>query len=239
MPYKRILLALSTIVGLALMAIVPGMHAGSEHTSASTAVATPADPFGVYFFFAGSQPVGAAPMAAAGAKWAHLHIHWRQVESQPGVYNWSSLDTRLGNLAAHGFQIVLTVNGNPDWAATTVCGPIHSQHLGTFANFLSAAVARYSVPPYNVRHWALYNEPDNANPSYSWLGGCWGKGHANSVPGAGGAAYATMLKRVYPAMKAANPQVQVWIGGLAHEWFTTKGGIFDANFLKDVLAAGG
>ncbi|MDW8268760.1 MAG: DNRLRE domain-containing protein [Anaerolineae bacterium] len=212
-------------------------------TSASTSLAgpaaTPADPFGVYFY-PELQPTGATQMVAAGARWAHTHIHWREVEYQRGTYDWSRLDAQLGNLAAHGFQLLVTVNENPDWAAATRCGPIDSEDLPFFANFLAAAVARYSVPPYNVLHWALYNEADSGDPvNFPWLGGCWGMQHPNHAPGAGGAAYAAMLQQVYPAMKAANPNVQVWIGGLAHDWFTDAGGIFDRDFLDQILAAGG
>jgi len=48
-----------------------------------------------------------------------------------------------------------------------------------------------------------------------------------------------MLKMVYPAMKAANPNVQVAIGGLAYDAWTDEGGPFDRSFLDDLLAAGG
>ena len=93
-------------------------------------------------------------------------------------------------------------------------------------------------------YWALYNEPDNADPvGYNWLGGCWGRSHPNSLPGAGGAAYANMLKVAYPAIKAGNPNAKVVLGGLAYEnWWqpeTGGNGPFDLYFLDDLLTAGG
>ena len=228
---------------LAILAVIFSTIGTSTSSSAAVVpAATPTDPFGIYFY-PDLQPLGAPQMVAAGARWAHTHIHWREVEYQRGRYDWSRLDIQLGNLAAHGFQIIVTVNGNPEWAAATVCGPIDAEDVPAFAAFLAAAVARYSVPPYNVRHWALYNEADNGDPvNFPWLGGCWGMRHRNHAAGAGGAAYAAMLRQVYPAMKAANPQVQVWIGGLAHDWFTDNSqnpGIFDRDFLDQILAAGG
>jgi hypothetical protein len=232
---------------VAVLVVLAAVSVGSATdtttlTSPAASVATSADPFGVYFYPA-LQPAGASQMVAAGARWAHTHIHWREVEYQRGTYDWSRLDTQLGNLAAHGFQISVTVNENPDWAAATRCGPIDAEDLPAFAAFLAAAVARYSGPPYNVLHWALYNEADNGDPvNFPWLGGCWGMHHPNHAVGAGGAAYAAMLQQVYPAMKAANPQVQVWIGGLAHDWFSDdqqNPGIFDRDFLDQILAAGG
>ncbi len=224
------------------VAVLSTLGTDTSLSASVVPVATPADPFGIYFYPA-LQPVGAAQMVAAGARWAHIHIHWREVEYERGRYDWSRLDTQLGNLAAYGFQIIVTVNENPDWAAATRCGPIDAEDVPAFAAFLAAAVSRYSVPPYNVRHWALYNEADNSDAvNYPWLGGCWGMRHQNHAVGAGGAAYAAMLRQVYPAMKAANPQVQVWIGGLAHDWFTDDSrdpGIFDRDFLDQILAAGG
>jgi hypothetical protein len=201
----------------------------------------PVDPFGVYFFPA-TTLVGGEQMEKAGASWAHFQISWRQVESNPGVYNWSRYDALLSEAASRGFSVVLLVTVNPVWAGETLCGPIYPEHIATFANFLHAAVARYSVAPYNVLYWVIYNEPDNSDSiNNAWLGGCWGEGHANQAEGAGGAAYATMLSQVYPAMKAANPQVQVVLGSLAHDWFIspTGTGIFDRLFLDNVLAAGG
>ena len=138
--------------------------------------------------------------------------------------------------------MIVTVEGNPSWAADTVCGPIQAEHLQTFANFLTIAAARYGSAPYNVLHWSLYNEPDNANPvDFLWLlGGCWGANHPNAVPGAGGVAYAKMMSYAYPAIKAGNPDAQVLLGGLAYEyWYLTDGGPFDYYFLYDFLNAGG
>jgi hypothetical protein len=74
-------------------------------------------------------------------------------------------------------------------------------------------VARYSAAPYNVRYWEIWNEPD-VDPSL--VGpiegyGCMGDAHD---PYYGGGVYAELLKRVYPAIKQANPDAQVLIGGL-------------------------
>jgi len=50
-----------------------------------------------------------------------------------------------------------------------------------------------------------------------------------------------MLKHVYPAVKTANSNAYVVLGGLAYDYFTTDpgGGVFDPVFLDDILAAGG
>jgi hypothetical protein len=122
----------------------------------------------------------------------------------------------LRNASAGGLRVVATIQFAPEWAHKLpgrYCGPIDEQALGAFAQFLSAAVSRYSVPPYNIHHWELGNEPD-IDPSLvdARSGhGCWGD---QSLPYYGGGYYAEMLKQVYPAIKAADPQAQVLIGGL-------------------------
>ena len=49
-----------------------------------------------------------------------------------------------------------------------------------------------------------------------------------------------MLSTIYTPVKAANPDAQVLLGGLAYDWFYVEGeedsGHFDKEFLNDVLA---
>lgn len=205
----------------------------------------PSDPFGVFLWPSGDKLVGASEVAAAGPRWANIHLNWSDVESSPGQYRWDKWDAILRDATVQGYEVLLTVTGNPAWAAETTCGPIRSQYLPAFSDFLTAAAQRYRSFPYKVSYWALYNEPDNGDPiSFEWLGGCWGASHPNHAGGAGGAAYATMLSHAYPAIKAGNPDAKVLMGGLAYDnWWhfpsNEDRGPFDAEFLDDLLAAGG
>ncbi len=200
--------------------------------------------FGVYVWKDGPQIAGGPELKATGAQWASVFIVWSDIEGMPGVYNWTQTDALLDSISDNGFKTIVTIIGNPDWAADTICGPIHEEQLPRFSNFLTAITRRYSAPPYNIKHWALYNEPDNSNANgyfVNWLGGCWGGHHANALPDAGGAAYAHMLSYAYPAIKAGDPEANVLLGGLAYDYFSgiDEGGIFDPQFLDDILAAGG
>jgi hypothetical protein len=75
-------------------------------------------------------------------------------------------------------------------------------------------VARFSVPPYNVKYWEIWNEPD-IDPylvqSQDSPGGCWGD---TNDPYYGGSYYADVLQAAYPQIKAADPEAQVMVGGL-------------------------
>ncbi len=197
------------------------------------AQATPQDPFGIYIHER-STLRGGSEMAAAGARWLSINVIWTEIESTKGVYNWASTDAALGKAAAQGYQMVVTVTGNPKWAAPNDCGPVTD--LPALAEFMRRAVARYSVPPYNILHWAMYNEPDSFDPDAD-LGGCWGSPTPppNVTPGLGGGVYATMLKSVYPAVKQANPEAKVLLGALAYDNWPLDGGKFDPWFFDQVL----
>jgi len=149
----------------------------------------------------------------------HPGISWALVESEPGRYDWSrvaDVEEELRQLGARGLNVLVGIQDTPDWAQKVPgyrCGPIKDEALDDFAAFVAAAVRRYSVPPYNVRYWEIWNEPDVAwqisDPNSGF--GCLGD---LNDPYYGGGHYAAILKAVYPAVKAANPAAQVVFGGL-------------------------
>lgn len=240
----RPLFALLLLIALLFFSFQIGERPAEGQTG-HTAEPPPSDPFGVWI--QGAPLRGGALMQQTGARWIVPYLFWRDVEKTPGVYDWSRWDAILGDAAARDFWSVATIANNPSWAADTICGPIREEHLDTFTHFVAAAVARYSQPPYKIAYWAFYNEPDNSDAvQFAWLQGCWGRGdprypNPNRAPGASGAAYADLLRRVYPVIKAVDPDAQVALGALAYDLFLgiDGGGVFDPYFLDDFLAAGG
>ena len=146
---------------------------------------------------------------------------WTAVEPERGNRNWgalSEMENQLTNAAERDMEVILIVRSTPLWARldpNSPCGPIKPSEYAAFGQFMHDAVERYSAPPYNVKYWEMYNEPDfpkNTNkPPYGDLHGCWGiTGDTNF----GGEAYGDMLKVVYPYIKSANSSAQVLVGGL-------------------------
>ena len=178
----------------------------------------------------------ALPLAdQAGIQWIRMNVRWDEIEQSdidPPIYDWTPYDLLIGNATNAGFSLVLTIRDNPDWAATTACGPIDKVSTDRFVAFVTALVGRYSQPPYNVKLWELYNEPDNNHTEMPEQGGCWGQ-YATE--------YAALLADVYPAIKAADPESQLIFGGLAYDFFEgfDEGGLFNADFLDDVLSSPG
>jgi len=151
-------------------------------------------------------------MAQAGARWIRRVLLWSQVEPEAGVRDWdaiSGFDNDIMNARARDMEFIAVIEATPSWALRTgfQCGQVAPEYFGKLADFAYDAVKRYSVAPYNIQYWELWNEPDAAG-----VLGCWGDpGDTNYY---GGAQYGEMLKVVYPRMKEANPNIEVLFGGL-------------------------
>ena len=164
--------------------------------------------------------LASAGEAAANISWTRRNaVLWSSVEPTEGARNWSALaglESELQDASSKGIQVILIVRSTPQWARLLPgtgpsCGPVQADKLAAFGSFMRDLVVRYSVPPYNVKYWELWNEPDapyvKGNPGY----GCWGNPNDAYY---GGGYYAEMLKAAYPQIKAADPQAQVLVGGL-------------------------
>jgi hypothetical protein len=175
----------------------------------------------------------------SGAGWARVRVGWSQIQPDPppADYVWGPYhDEKLRLVRESGVRLIATVADAPEWAADSPCKPIYTERLDEFAQFLSDLVKRYKQPPYNIQHWELFNEPDYTWPNGSLGGlGCW----ADADGAEDGERYAQMLAVAYGAIKAADPEATVLMGGVAHDWFTEYGGPFDRYFPDDVMAYGG
>jgi len=160
------------------------------------------------------------PADRLGTFWVRRNgVLWHEIEPIEGRRDWdrlSGLETELKTLSENNQEVILVVRGTPDWAQRIpgyYCGPIKEDKLEAYGDFISDLVARYSVPPYNVKYWELGNEPD-VNPEAvlpDMMFGCWGDPEDDYY---GGEYYAEMLNVVYPVIKEADPEAQVLLGGL-------------------------
>jgi hypothetical protein len=197
---------------------------------------------GVQVYCNPTSACAALPLAVqAHVAYLRWPVAWSSVEpsnTTPDKYNWGWLDTQVLAARQSGLRLVITIGGNPTWAATYPGGPIDKVGLNEFAQFMGAMAERYDGDGWQdapgspvVDYWELYNEPDSGSLASARDGqGYWG--HS-------GAAYAKMLCAVFPAVKAASPNEKVALGGMAYDYFEEDGGPFVRSFLDDVLAAGG
>ena len=180
------------------------------------------------------------------AGWMRLRrISWRDIQPTEGsVYDWSSLtdfEDELRALRSVGITPIVIVQHSPRWATIkpTSCGAIREDKFQAFADFMEALVIRYRQSEFNVHYWELGNEPD-VDPSLVGtdnIFGCWGD---IDDPYYGGRHYGKMLKVVGPAIKAADPNVKILVGGLLLDKPVTldPGSNKPALFLKGILEAG-
>ena len=156
-----------------------------------------------------------------GSYWMRNNgLLWSAVEPvDNGGYQWgnvAALEAELIATSEAGMRTILVVRSTPSWAQLkpgVFCGPMKQAFFDDFGAFLVAAVNRYSAPPFNVKHFEIWNEPD-VDPTKvppDQIFGCWGD---KNDPLYGGGYYGSMLKVVYPMMKGANPTIKVLVGGL-------------------------
>jgi len=184
----------------------------------------------------------------AGNYWVRKNnLLWSeyQPDNQNQFIRNEVLEQNLAAVNAAGMETILIIRSTPEWAglkyAGYYCGPM--ENIDAFANFLAEVVTRYSAFPYNVRYYELWNEPDNnwRHPSVgpTEAHGCWGD---PDLPDFGGQYYGEMLKKVYPAIKNANPEAQVVIGGLLmpcdpiQHWYSDHCPM--SYFLRGILRVG-
>jgi hypothetical protein len=176
--------------------------------------------------YAEGFPTLMAALKASGACWSRVTIDWSMIQPNPppSDYVWGPYhDEKLRLLAETGVHLIAIVDKVPTWARDPDSnqGVIHRDRLDEFAHFLTDLVNRYKRPPYNIHHWELFNEPDIVL-SWGW--------------GLNGDRYAEMLTVANLAIKGADPEATVLMGGLAHEEFSEVGGRFNRYFADDVMA---
>jgi hypothetical protein len=200
--------------------------------------------------FAGTD-TGLTDMKDAGAYWARLNaISWADIEPSPGVRSWGVLanfEQMVMDMHSRGLEVIAIIRETPTWAQAvpgSFCGPIQDEDIPAFADFVKEVVAKYSQAPYYVRHWEIENEMDVPVNTQTTVFGCWGD------PGDeyyGGRYYAKVIQKVYPAVKAADPQSQVLLGGLLLDCNPNNPPIINGqakdcssgHYLEGVLVGGG
>jgi hypothetical protein len=200
--------------------------------------------FGAQMNNAIDEAQGLSQALNGGVYWVRFNaFDWDRIEpvlTVPPTFHWENVDEgSLIRASQNGLQVIAVVKYTPDWAQKypgSACGPIKSTEFAAFAEFLTEAVNRYKKPPFNIKYWELGNEIDApVYPNSRSVFGCWGDG---SYPYFGGEYYAQMLKAAYPAIKAADLQAQVLLGGLLLD---NPNEVTDpmARFFEGVLRGGG
>lgn len=203
---------------------------------------TLAEALGVQSISQSHLAVGGSTVKEAGANFIHFGLEWLQLAPtniDPADYNWSIYDPSFDLASTLGFEVMVTLGHNPMWAASFRRGPIDCVPMARFTDYVTAVVTRYSAYPYNVKFWALYNEPDVV--SFTRAEGspldCSGDLEAPAF-GDHPAEYVTTLAAAFNAIKSVDPDAVVLVGGIAYDNFDYEGGFTNEDFLEQILAEG-
>ena len=151
-----------------------------------------------------------AQVAATGVRTMRQVFEWADIETLPGVYNFSTYDAYVADAASHGFSIIPVLFNPPAFrssrpAAGAARGMYPPTSNADFGRFAAALVRRYGpqgsfwvqhqrVPKRPITAWQVWNEPH-----LNWF---W-------PTGPNPAQYTAMLKTVGAAIKSADPTAEV------------------------------
>jgi hypothetical protein len=214
----------------ALIASGCGMSDGGDGGGGDSAN----DPF---YGVISAEPLPDGPVLArlgeGGAGTLRVNLAWGTVQGGPDApYDWSHYDPVIASAARAGVRVLATVYSSPTWAEPTPETPPLGASLPDFQDFVKAAAERYgaggtfwksnpNLPELPIKDWQAWNEP---NSPLFW----------KPTPDASG--YVTLLRAFRSAIKSADPNGQILVGGL---FPTPSDGITMDRFLGEVYEGGG
>ena len=160
-----------------------------------------------------------------GAPWIVEFFPWAYYQGSDGDVAWEHPDQVVNHAHAQGLKVIARIGLTPDWARPpdTPLTYLDADAYDDFAAFAAAFAERYRG---KVDYLVIGNEP---NLSYEW-------GYRPTTA----EDYVDLLKVVYPAVKAANPDMQILAGALAPtlEPEGSPWGLNDLQYLAQMYEAG-
>ncbi|MHB0877179.1 MAG: cellulase family glycosylhydrolase [Anaerolineae bacterium] len=159
-----------------------------------------------------------------GFNWVKQQIEWFRFEPSKGNYQWGGIDEIVNAANAAGVNVLLSVVKAPTWARpagadTSVAGPPANPQ--DYADFIGAMAAHFRG---RVGAYEIWNEQ---NLHYEW-------GNQAIDP----AAYMSLLKVAYAAVKANDPNALVISGALTPTGAQPPVGMDDLAYLEGMYQNG-
>ncbi|MCL4545944.1 MAG: hypothetical protein M1118_15360 [Chloroflexi bacterium] len=156
-------------------------------------------------------------VAQMGASWIVEYFPWSYLQPDPDTYHWDHSDVVIRSAVERGLTVIARVDLVPDWARplTSTGRYLPAANYPLFARFLATFARRYQGL---VGYLVVWNEP---NTAFEW-------GYRKPDP----AAYTALLRTVYPAVKDADPLMQVVTAGLAQTIEQSDNALDDLIYLQ-------
>jgi hypothetical protein len=196
----------------ARLAVLAALLAGGAFGAATLAPAATAAEGGINL--SALDPAASEQVSALGAHWLRVFAPWRLLEPAAGVYatNWLAPYDHLLATVPKGTHVILDVVQTPAWEDGSQAGNAPPRNPADYAALMHFLAARWVG---KVAAYEIWNEEDTSR---------WWAGAPDP------AAYTRLLQSAYTAVKSADPNAAVVLGGLAGN---------DYDFLQGVYQAGG
>ena len=158
---------------------------------------------------------------ALGAGLVRAYLFWSQVEPEPGHYRWDTVDALLGQLSGDE-ELWITLCSSSPWGTrqpTDFLPPSPALDQRAYAEFVRQVVGHCAG---RVRYWQCDNEPSNTD--LLWAGTA--------------EEYVDQLQTMYRAVKEADPDAAVVLGGCGYDVFSSDPGSAPRQFFDHVAKAG-
>jgi hypothetical protein len=140
--------------------------------------------------------------------WGNSPSNWKNVETAPGVYDWTALDKFMDGQAANGINICYSQLYMPSfWSANPLVagpsgglgdgGPLTEAGLTGLYNYVTAVINRYIARGTPIKYWQAWEEPQW--PSSPGDGYWWGS-EGDMVD---------LAHVTYLAVRAADPTITI------------------------------
>jgi hypothetical protein len=140
--------------------------------------------------------------------WVREQLPWNKIETAPGTYNWSTLDSQIPLANANGLHVSFVLQGAPSWHLHPPCNLPEASDMSVYA---TAVALRYN----GQNGHGYIDSFEIGNEEYT--------GFQDAPPNPCFAAdnYVPVLKAGYQAVKANSPHALVVTFGSA--WESIKG----------------
>ncbi|UCC87469.1 MAG: cellulase family glycosylhydrolase [Anaerolineales bacterium] len=202
----------------------PAARVAAPQPQAESTVGNLPFDYGIQVDPRGNKADNIGHIQALGFRWVKLQMPWKDVEPNPGNYQWGMWDDVIGTYSGAGIKVLLSIPKAPDWARPpgtdlSVEGP--PADYATFAYFLGQVTQRYQGRVQAIEVWNEQN--------------LWYEGGGAPMPPE---QYVAMLAAAYQAIKAADPNMIVVSGAPTPAGDVGGAAIDDISYLSAMYAAG-
>jgi hypothetical protein len=159
-----------------------------------------------------------------GAGLVRAYLYWGQIEPEPGRYTWETVDALLDQLAqlGEGAEAWITLCSSSPWATRTPTDflpPSPAVDQAAYGEFVRRVVRRCAG---RVQYWQCDNEPSNTG--LLWAGTA--------------AEYVAQLQTMYRAVRDADPDAAVVLGGCGYDVLSSPPDSPQRQFFDHLAGAG-